>query len=166
MSIWLPRQVTLENPMPQTYLSAVRSENQTVNHLFRLLGARLADASGGRAEIVAPVSGMFSQGGGMVAGGILATLADEAMAHAVLSALPGGWACVTAEMNVRYLRGLSPDAGGDIRAEASIVKRGSALVVAESRVFDTRGRLLATAGATFSILPGSRSLEPFSDTRY
>lgn len=141
--------------MPQTYLSAVQSENQTVNRLFRLLGAHLADVSEGRAVIVAPVSAAFSQGGGMVAGGLLATLADEAMAHAVLSALPEGKACVTAEMNVRYLRGLSPEAGGDIRAEASLVKRGSVLFVAESRVFDARGRLLVTAGATFCITSAS-----------
>lgn len=138
--------------MPRSYLEAVQAENQSVNRLFHLLGARLAAAAEGGAEIVAPVSGSFSQGGGMVAGGILATLADEAMAHAVMSALPEGKSCVTAEMNVRYLRGLAPDAGGDIRAEASVVKRGSALFVAESRVFDARDRLLATAGATFYII--------------
>ena len=137
--------------MPQIYLDAVREEHQTVNRLFRLLGARLVNAGDGMAEVAAPVRGDFSQGGGMVAGGILAALADEAMAHAVLSALPQGKACVTAEMNVRCLRGLAPDAGGDIRAEASLVKRGSALFVAESRVYDGRNRLLATAGATFYI---------------
>lgn len=138
--------------MPRQYLAAVRAEGQTVNRLFRLLEARLVSAEDGRAEIAAPANHHFSQGGGMVAGGILATLADEAMAHAVLSSLPDGKACVTAEMNVRYLRGLKPDAEGDIRAEASIVKRGSALTVAESRVYDARNRLLVTAGATFYII--------------
>ena len=138
--------------MSQQYLAAVRAENQTANLLFRLLGARLVGAADGRAEIAAPVNENFSQGGGMVAGGILAALADEAMAHAVLASLPEDKACVTAEMNVRYLRGLQPDAGGDIRAEATLVKRGSALTVAESRVYDAQNRLLVTAGATFYII--------------
>lgn len=141
--------------MAHAYLTAVKAKDQTVNRLFGLLGARLASASDGNAVVAAPVNADFGQGGGMVAGGILATLADEAMAHAVLSALPEGKACVTAEMNVRYLRGLAPEpddagtAAGDIRAEATVVKRGSALFVAESRVYDSRNRLLATAGATF-----------------
>lgn len=138
--------------MSQRYLTAVMTENQTVNRLFRHLGARLVEAKDGTAKITAPVSGNFSQGGGMVAGGIMATLADEAMAHAVMSALPEGKACVTAEMNIRYLRGLAPDAPGEISSEATLVKRGSLLFVAESRVFDASGRLLATAGATFCII--------------
>lgn len=138
--------------MSQRYLEAVMNENQTVNRLFRHIGARLVEAKNGTAKIITPVSGNFSQGGGMVAGGIMATLADEAMAHAVMSALPEGQACVTAEINVRYLRGLAPDAPGEISAEATLVKRGSLLFVAESRVFDAGGRLLATAGATFRIV--------------
>lgn len=138
--------------MPQKYLSAVREKGQTVNRLFTFLGARLSSAGAGKAVIVAPVSTDFSQGGGMVAGGILATLADEAMAHAVLSLLPEGDAAVTAEMNVRYLRGADPGKGGEITASAGIVKNGQSLIVAESEVRDGRDRLLATAGATFYVI--------------
>lgn len=138
--------------MPKQYLSAVREKDQTVNRLFAFLGARLERAEGGEAVIVTPVSVNFSQGGGMVAGGILATLADEAMAHAVLSSLPEGKAAVTAEMNIRYLRGADPGKGGDITARAGIVKQGQSLIVAQSEVRDGQDRLLATAGATFAVI--------------
>lgn len=138
--------------MPSEYLSAVRRQDQTVNRLFAFLGATLVRAEFGKAIVSAPIRPEFSQGGGMVAGGILATLADEAMAHAVLSALPEGKAAVTAEMNIRYLRGLKPDESGEVRAEAGVVKAGQSLFVLDCRIRDSKDRLLATAGATFYVI--------------
>lgn len=139
--------------MPQSYLEAVRQDDQTVNPLFSLLKARLTRAENGRAEIVMPVSAALRQGAGMVAGGILATLADEAMAHAVLSGLASGRSAVTAEMNIRYLRAPEPSERETLTARATIVKNGQALCVTEAGVYDGRERLLATAGATFYLLP-------------
>lgn len=138
--------------MPQQYLQAVRKDDQQVNALFVFLGARLESAEQGEALIRMPVTEKVAQGGGMVAGGIMATLADEAMAHAILSALPEGRSVVTVEMNVRYLRGADPRQGGELFATAAIVRQGRSLCVAEAEVRDAQKRLLATAGATFSIL--------------
>ena len=138
--------------MPKAYLDAVQAEDQRVNALFTFLGARLEAAGEGEAVITMPVTRKVAQGGGMVAGGILATLADEAMAHAVLSALPDKQFAVTAEMNIRYLRGADPEKGGTLRVTASVVRKGSHLCVTEAKVFDGKGTLLATAGATFSVL--------------
>jgi uncharacterized protein (TIGR00369 family) len=138
--------------MPRSYLDAVLQRDQSVNPLFSFLQARLVFAEQGEAEIVMPVSDRLRQGGGMVAGGILATLADEAMAHAVLSGLNAGMSAVTAEMNIRYLRSTDPKKGGELQARAKVIKSGQSLRVAESVVRDARGRLLATAGATFYVL--------------
>lgn len=138
--------------MPRTYLEAVQQKDQRVNSLFTLLGARLDRAKDGEAVIRMPITDKVAQGGGMVAGGIMATLADEAMAHAVLSALPDGHAAVTAEMNIRYLRGADPKKGGELAAEARVLRQGHSLCVAEAVVRDADERLLATAGATFSVL--------------
>lgn len=140
--------------MPSQYLHAVRQDDQKVNALFTFLGARLEKAEQGSAVIRMPVTERISQGGGMVAGGIMATLADEAMAHAVLSSLQEGQGAVTAEMNIRYLRGADPKKGGELIAAANVVRLGKTLCVAESRVEDASGRPLATAGATFSIVRG------------
>ena len=137
--------------MTKSYLEAVRESGQTVNPLFAFLGARLVAAAQGEARIVMPVTRQMTQGGGVVAGGILATLADECMAHAVLSLLEPEQNTATVEMNVRYLRPAEPDKGGELVARAEIVKRGRLLHVASATVHDAEERLLITAGATFAV---------------
>ena len=143
--------------MPQCYLDAVRQIDQTVNPLFCFLKARLTLADHGKASIDMPVGPHLRQGGGNVAGGILATMADECMAHAVMSVLESEQSIVTAEMNIRYLRAADPDKGGELIAWAEIVKRGHKLTVASATVHDSDGRLLATAGATFYIHSSARA---------
>ncbi len=137
--------------MPKAYLEAVARADQRVNPLFRFLGARLERAEAGEAAISLPVTPDLAQGGGLVAGGILATLADEAMAHAVLSNLAHGQGAVTAEMNTRFLRPADPAGGGTLTATAKIVKMGRSTIVAEAAVRDEKKRLLVTAGATFAV---------------
>ncbi|MDL2316955.1 PaaI family thioesterase [Desulfovibrio sp. OttesenSCG-928-A18] len=137
--------------MPISYLAAVACEDQKVNPLFCFLGARLTLVEDGRACITMPAAQCLRQGGGMIAGGILATLADEAMAHAVLSALPEDHFTVTAEMNIRYLRAADPSRASLIKAKASVVKLGRTLCVAEASVIDQNDRQLAVAGGTFFV---------------
>ena len=137
--------------MTQSYLDAVRQSNQTVNPLLAFLQARLTIAEQGRACIVMPVGRHLGQGGGNVAGGILATIADECMAHAVLSLFEPGQAIVTAEMNIRYLRSTHPDQGGELTARAHVAHSGRRLAVTEASVHDSADRLLAMAGATFYV---------------
>ena len=138
--------------MPHTYLCAVRDADQHVNPLFRFLGAVLTHAENGEAAITLPVTMNLCQGAGVVAGGILATLADEAMAHACISMLKEGQNTVTAEMNIRYLRATDPKKGGCLTATAKVVKPGRNLFVTEASIHDAEGRLLASAGGTFWVL--------------
>ena len=135
--------------MPQEYLNAVLRQDQQVNLLFVFLGARVVAAQDGTAHIRLPISSKLTQGGGMIAGGILATLADEAMAHAVLTRLPADRRTVTAEMNIRFLRAADPTADGELEAVGRVLKPGRGLIFAEADVSDPDGRLLAKAGATF-----------------
>ncbi len=132
-----------------TYFEQLKREGQKVNPLFAFLGMRLISAGNGEAEIRLPVRKELTQGVGLVAGGILATLADETMAHAALADLPEGLALVTSEMNIRYLRSADPSKGGELAAKARIVKQGRQVITVESSVFDLEGRLLATAGGSF-----------------
>ena len=138
--------------MPDTYLECVRQADQNVNPLFNFLGARLTRAEKGEAEIVLPVSSNLAQGMGYVAGGILATLADEAMAHAVISLLREGQKVVTTEMNIRYLRASDPKQGGELTALGQVIKAGQSVLTTEARIHDARGRLLATAGGSFFVM--------------
>jgi len=133
------------------YIEAMCCESQDVNPLFNLIGARLLFAKDGAASIELPVSHCLTQGQGAVAGGVLATLADEAMAHAVISLLDGKHT-VTTEMNIRFLRATDPDKGGTLTATAKVVKPGRSILVAEANIHDDAGRLLVTAGGSFFVV--------------
>ena len=139
--------------MPKTYLKAMLADAQTVNPLFNFLHARLRRAEDGEAEVILTISKSLTQGLGMVAGGILATLADEAMAHAAISTLAEDERCVTVEMNIRYLRAADAATVKTLTAKGSVLKRGKHIIVCTADVFDDTNRLLASTGSTFSVLP-------------
>ena len=140
------------------YLMAVCSETQKVNPLFNFLGARLVSAVDGEARLELPLSPCLTQGAGAVAGGILATLADEAMAHAVISVLEHDKSTVTTEMNIRYLRGTDPNRQGMLIGTARIIKAGRSILTAEAQVHDDTGQLLATAGGSFFVIAAKKSV--------
>lgn len=140
--------------MEKNYLDEVCRENQDVNPLFAFLDARMEIPARGEARFTLPVSRGLIQGGGVVAGGILATMADEAMAHAVMSLLDKGQSTVTVEMNIRYMRSAGPERRGTLSSVARVIRSGATLCVAEADVLNEENRLLARAGATFYIIDG------------
>ena len=143
--------------MKNAYLMALCRDGQNVNPLFNLLGAKLVEAEDGRARIDLPLSPCLAQGMGVVAGGILATLADEAMAHAVISLLDEDRFMVTTEMNIRYLRASDPQRDGILSAAAVVVKPGRSIITTSAEIVDETGRLLATAGGSFFVSDRSRA---------
>ena len=132
------------------YLKKVSGRDQTVNQIFRSLGCTVEKAEEGKAVLSMPIKSALFQGGGLVAGGVLATLADECMAHAAISLRYD--TVVTLEMNVRYLRSPKPVEGTVLVAKASVVKSGRTVIVAEASVYDDKGNVCVTAGGTFYIL--------------
>ena len=135
--------------MPQSYLKKVQEEGQTVNPLFNFLGITVNVISKERVILHVPFRHDFIQGAGVIAGGIMATLADEAMAHVVLANLNPGENTATIEMNMRYLKAA---AGGDMRAEAVLIKRGRQVITVNAEIADDKRRLLAQAGASFAVI--------------
>ncbi|MBU1001128.1 MAG: PaaI family thioesterase [Proteobacteria bacterium] len=137
--------------MPENYLQAVVLAGQTVNPLFSTLGIEVQSLGDGCAVLRLPCGQGLVQGAGMVAGGVLATLADEAMAHAVLSTLTNGQVTATLDMSVRFL---SPARKGEeLRAEAVVIRRGQRVVFARVEVLGTKGQAVASADASFLVGP-------------
>ncbi len=130
----------------QDYLKKVTQAEQVVNNLFNCLGVKVECVDAEHCVLRLPVKPLLLQGAQMVAGGIIATMADEAMAHCVIAGLASNQVTATIEMNIRYLRGVSD---GELVATAKIVRRGRTIVVAEAEVHRGDGTLLATAGASF-----------------
>lgn len=129
------------------YLENVCSPTQHVNKIFQHLGVNVMEVGDGKAILRMPITPSLGQGVGLVAGGVLATLADEAMAHAAMAGSLRK--LVTVEMNIRYLKATPAFDNGWLMAEASVVKMGHAMVTTEARVKNDAGALLATAGASF-----------------
>jgi uncharacterized protein (TIGR00369 family) len=90
---------------------------------------------------------------GQLHGGVIALLCDVTCAVAASSGSdydPETHALVTADLHVRYLAGAK---GDRVRAEASVVKAGRALVVVEGRVYDGVGTLIAVADFSATLVP-------------
>jgi uncharacterized protein (TIGR00369 family) len=84
---------------------------------------------------------------GTVHGGVIATLLDSAAGCAVHSTLPVGWGYTTLDLTTKYLRPATV-ASGRMRCEGSVINRGRTTALAEARLFDERGRLLAYASSS------------------
>ena len=143
-------------PKNNPYLAAMCCESQDVNPLFNFIGARLTVIDKGLAKIELPLNSYLTQGAGVLAGGILATIADEAMAHAVISLLDSSTTTVTTEMNIRFLRATDSNKGGLITATATVVKPGRHVMTTKAEIHDDKGRHLATAGGSFFVIPKDR----------
>ncbi len=137
------------------YLKAVAGPGQDVNRLFAFLGVEVESFSPGQAVLRLPLRPEFSQGASALAGGVQATLLDEAMAHAVLSGLEEHRRAATIEMSVRYLKPLPLASfdGTTLRCAARIVKQGRNVAFVEAEILALPGdAVLAKASASFMIL--------------
>ncbi|WP_419786100.1 PaaI family thioesterase [Pseudodesulfovibrio sp.] len=135
--------------MSSDYLQKVREPGQEVNRLFAFLGVEVVEMEPERAELRLVVKDELLQGAGMAPGGIMATLMDEAMAHAVLAGNKPGEMTSTVDMSVSYLR--PAGRGAVLTCEAWVVKRGGRVVFAEATLA-ADGRESARAKATFMLL--------------
>ncbi len=137
----------------RAYLEAVVRPDQTVNNLFGFLGVEVAELAPGQARLSLPLRPEFLQGANMLAGGILATLLDETMAHAVFPTLPPERRVCTVEMSVRYLSGVGPRDmdGPPLVCRAQVVRQGSRVVFVEAGI-TLAGRDVARASASFLVV--------------
>jgi uncharacterized protein (TIGR00369 family) len=84
---------------------------------------------------------------GSVHGGYAAILLDSAMGLAVQSMLPPGMGFTTLEFKVSFIKGMTKDTG-PIRTEGRTLNVGRRTAMAEARITDAKGRLLAHATTT------------------
>ncbi len=137
--------------MRDQYLEAVRQPDQIVNPLFNLLGVVVEQIDADAAVLRLPPNPGCVQGAGIIAGGVLATLADEAMAHVVIAGLEPGQRTATIDFSMRCLSPARP--GVELLARATVLKRGSRVIFAQAEVTDAAsGQLLAVGSASFAAL--------------
>lgn len=109
------------------------------------LGMEIVEQNPETCTLRLTVTPQLLNGMGILHGGALATLVDEAMGLAIHQAAPGR-RFVTADLHVRYL---NPGMPGTVSAVARVVRLGRRLAVAEARVSQGE-QLLAIATGTWA----------------
>ena len=123
--------------------------------LSNLLGAELEHAEEGAIVCSMPASAWFCGPGATLYGGALALLADYAVLGAVQSTQPPGRAWATLDLNVRYLRPLSPE-GDRLQAKARVVHGGHRLAIVTVEITQSDNRPAVLADASVILLPHLR----------
>jgi len=114
-----------------------------------LLGMRPLHAEPGHVKLEFQASEQMLNPVGVVQGGFITAMLDEAMGPAALAALGPGHAIPTLELKVSFLRPVRP---GRVVAEARVVHLGRSIAFMEASLFDEEGERLATSTATARVV--------------
>ncbi len=107
----------------------------------------------GLAVFSMPVRPAYLQGAKAMQGGLIVALADEAIAHAMMTELAPDEGLTTIELKSNFLSGVSD---GELIAEASVFKKGQSLMIGDCLVTDGKGRSICRVSATFMLLKKSK----------
>lgn len=118
-----------------------------LNTIARTLGYDVAEAESGRVVVTAEPKDSHLNPAGTVHGGLAATMLDSCMGLAIQSTLDKGVGSTTLEFKVSFVRPITPETG-PIRAEGTVINRGRRIGIADGRVTDGKGRLLAHGTTT------------------
>lgn len=120
--------------------------------LSRHLGFRLTAFAAGRATFAAEPSPLYRNPMGTMHGGWTTSILDSAMGYAVFSTLAPDETFTTLELKTSFARPVRGDVS-PLAAEGVVLTRGRKVVLAEARMTDPAGRLLAHATSTCLVLP-------------
>ena len=133
-------------------------------------GRRLVALQHGEASIAMPASGWFCGPKGRLHPGIFAFLLDMTHFYAVVSTLPAGAGCTTAELSVTVL-GEPPPSGAEITARSRVIYSDGHNALAEGLVVDQEGHPVAHSTSRYflfaplAVVPPRSGVEPFPRTR-
>jgi uncharacterized protein (TIGR00369 family) len=115
----------------------------------------LVSAERGRVRLRFDIDQRFTQGDGVIQGGIVTAMLDFGMAFAGLSVVDEGESVATVGINVNFLRVSAP---GRFEVEARLEKVGRRMVFARADLMREDGEPVASASAPLTIL--TRRAEP------
>ena len=138
-------------------IHAGRSPQPPIHHWS---GRRLVALQHGEASIAVPASGWFCGPKGRLHSGIFAFLLDMAHLYAVVSTLPAGGGCTTAELSVTVL-GEPPPSGAEITGRSRVIYSDERNALAEGLVTGQEERPLAhSTSRYFLFAPGAVAPRP------
>jgi len=113
------------------------------------MGITLVDLKDGYARFSMPVRPEFLQGAQTMQGGLIVAMADETIAHAMMTQLSPEEGLTTVELKSNFLAGVSE---GELIATATVFKKGQSLVIGDCLVTDNNGKNVCRVSATFLLL--------------
>ncbi|HEX4943261.1 MAG TPA: PaaI family thioesterase [Usitatibacteraceae bacterium] len=116
------------------------------------LGFRAIDVEHGRIVIAGTPDRRSYNLIGTVHGGWAASILDSAMALATLSSLDEHHLFTTLDIKINYVRGMTAETG-EVRAEGRVLNAGRRVILSESKLTDSAGKLLATGQSTCLVIP-------------
>jgi acyl-CoA thioesterase len=120
------------------------------NPFIKLVGIRVPQLGRGYARFVLPFKPDLANSIGLLQGGVIAALADEAVAFALYSLVKEGESFNTVEMKINFLAAVKE---GEVEALAHIAKRGRTISLGEFEVRQGE-RLVAKGLCTYIHLAG------------
>ena len=135
--------ITFEPLAPE--LEAGIRKKLAANPFIKFVGIQVPQLGQGYARFLLPFKPDLANSIGLLQGGVIAALADEAVAFALYSLVPEGETFNTVEMKINFLGAVKE---GDVTAEAHIAKRGRTISLGEFEVHQA-GRLVAKGLCTY-----------------
>jgi len=131
----------MENTKPD--LVAKLKAGETKEPVAGFLGMHLVELSPGLARVAMKLKPEHLNFNGMVFGGIVMAVADQAFAYATNSlASPS----IATQFNIHLISGAA--AGDELTAECRVIKSGRRIGVSEMTVTNQAGKLIARASGT------------------
>jgi len=133
------------------FVKGLASGALPLNMIAQTLGYDVVEAESGRVAITLDPTDAHLNPWGTVHGGLTATLLDSCMGLAIQSMLERGVGSTTLEFKISLVRAITLETG-QIRAEGRVLNCGRRIGIAEGRLTDGKGRLLAHGTTTCLIL--------------
>ncbi len=141
--------MSIYEELAPNFKRAILEKTKTKQPLWDLLGIELVDVKKGWAKMKLPFSEKLVHAYGAVHGGAIFSLADSAVAMALLGLVERGERLMTVEMKINYVSSFE---GGEIIALASISSKGKRIALGEVEIRKDGGRLVAKCMATYIIM--------------
>ncbi len=136
-------------------LEAALRARLAANPFIRFVGIQVPQLGRGYARFVLPFKPELANSIGLMQGGVIAALGDEAVAFALYSLVKEGETLNTVEMKINFLAAVKPEAEA-VKAVAWIAKRGRTISLGEFEVRQGE-RLVAKGLCTYIHLAGKKA---------
>lgn len=126
---------------------------------FNLIGLEILDLQPGWSKTRLTHREDLTQPAGVLHGGVIASLVDTGIAHALLlterfqELRDDGGALVSIDLRIKYFRPVSEDA---VVCESTVTRLGRQIIHAEAVVTNAHGKQVARGDATYMAVPNER----------